>query len=59
MIRTVGAKHKIEVEKRIAQVRYTPPPPPVDATLPKKGAHGIPAPSSGEMKAAHEVPKDH
>lgn len=57
VIRNVGGKWKIEVEKRLAEVHPAAPAGGMITDGPHKAAAGIPGPSSEEMKAAAGLPK--
>jgi len=60
VIRTVGARHHIKVEKRLAEVVYTPPAPPPPSTIPAKPAHPartrLPGMTGDRMRAVEGVP---
>ncbi|MCH7627679.1 MAG: tetratricopeptide repeat protein, partial [Proteobacteria bacterium] len=57
VIRAVGEKHKIEVEKRLAEAQFAAPAGGAITDGPHKAAAGIPGPTSDEMKAAAALPK--
>lgn len=57
VIRNVGEKHGIEVEKRLAEVHFAPPAGGTVTDGPLKAAAGIPGPTSEQMKAAANLPK--
>lgn len=57
VIRTVGAKHKIDVEKRLAEARFAPPAAGTTTDGAQVATAGIPGPGSAEMKAAASLPK--
>lgn len=57
VIRNVGEKHKIDVEKRLAEAKFAAPANGVITDGPHKAAAGIPGPTSEQMKAAEGIPK--
>lgn len=57
VIRAVGEKHKIEVEKRLAEAHFAAPSGGTVTDGPLKAAAGIPGPSSEQIKAAAALPK--
>lgn len=57
VIRNVGEKYKIDVEKRLAEAKFAPPANGVITDGPHKAAAGIPGPTSEQMKAAQRMPK--
>lgn len=57
VIRAVGEKHKIEVEKRLAEAQFAAPAGGAVTDGPLKAAAGIPGPTSEQMKAAAGLPK--
>jgi cytochrome c-type biogenesis protein CcmH len=57
VIRAVGEKHKIEVEKRLAEAKFAAPAGGAVTDGPLKAAAGIPGPTSEQMKAAAGLPK--
>ncbi|MFM2370538.1 MAG: hypothetical protein RIS85_260 [Pseudomonadota bacterium] len=57
VIRSVGEKRKIDVEKRLAEAHFAAPANGVITDGPHKAAAGIPGPTSEEMKAAASLPK--
>lgn len=57
VIRNVGERRKIDVEKRLAEARFAAPANGVITDGPHKAAAGIPGPTSEEMKAAAGLPK--
>lgn len=57
VIRNVGEKWKIDVDKRLAEARFAAPANGVVTDGPVKAAAGIPGPTSEEMKAAAALPK--
>ncbi|MFY7837492.1 MAG: TPR domain-containing protein [Novosphingobium sp.] len=57
VIRAVGEKHKIEVEKRLAEAQFAAPAGGAITDGPHKAAAGIPGPTSDQMKAASALPK--
>ncbi len=57
VIRNVGTKWKIEVDKRLAEVHPAAPAGGIITDGPHKAAAGIPGPTSDEMKAAAGLPK--
>jgi cytochrome c-type biogenesis protein CcmH len=60
VIRTVGARHHIKVEKRLAEVVYTPPAPPPASTIAAKPARPVhtrlPGMMGDRMRAVEGVP---
>ncbi|WP_084355780.1 tetratricopeptide repeat protein [Novosphingobium lentum] len=56
VIRTVGKKNKIEVEKRLAEAQFAAPKNGMVTNGPDKVAAAIPGPNSEEMKAASQLP---
>lgn len=61
VIRTVGARHHIKVEKALAEVRYVPPgPASVTPAKPqvaaRKGSSALPGPIGAKMRAVEGVP---
>jgi len=57
VIREVGAKHKIEVEKRLAEAQFAAPQNGMTTDGAKVAAAGIPGPSTDQIKAAQGLPK--
>lgn len=59
VIRTVGARHHIKVEKALAEVRYVPPgpAPATPAKPPATTARALPGPIGARMRAAEGVPE--
>lgn len=57
VIRNVGEKRKIDVEKRLAEAQFAAPANGVITDGPHKAAAGIPGPTSEQMKAAAGMPK--
>lgn len=57
VIRNVGERRKIDVEKRLAEAQFAAPANGVITDGPHKAAAGIPGPTSAEMKAAAGLPK--
>ncbi|OYW46685.1 MAG: hypothetical protein B7Z36_04635 [Novosphingobium sp. 12-63-9] len=57
VIRNVGTKHKIDVEKRLAEAQFAPPANGMSTDGGAIAAAGIPGPSSDEIKAAQALPK--
>jgi cytochrome c-type biogenesis protein CcmH len=57
VIRNVGEKRKIDVEKRLAEAKFAAPANGVITDGPHKAAAGIPGPTSEQMKAAEGMPK--
>jgi cytochrome c-type biogenesis protein CcmH len=57
VIRNVGERRKIDVEKRLAEAQFAAPANGVITDGPHKAAAGIPGPTSEEMKAAAGLPK--
>ncbi|MEO0032007.1 MAG: hypothetical protein RIS94_1765 [Pseudomonadota bacterium] len=57
VIRTVGAKHKIEVEKRLAEAQFAAPQNGMATDGAKVATAGIPGPTSEQLKAAQGLPK--
>ncbi|WP_408586316.1 tetratricopeptide repeat protein [Novosphingobium sp.] len=57
VIREVGAKHKIEVEERLAEAQFAAPAGGMTTDGAKVAAAGIPGPTSADMKAAAGLPK--
>ena len=57
VIRTVGARHHIKVEMRLAEVQYVPPGSSPATTPPvRPGAVILPGPAGERMRAAEDVP---
>ncbi|OYW50621.1 MAG: hypothetical protein B7Y36_04445 [Novosphingobium sp. 28-62-57] len=57
VIRAVGEKRKIEVEKRLAEAQFAAPSGGAVTDGPMKAAAGIPGPSNEQIKAAAALPK--
>ena len=57
VIRNVGERRKIDVEKRLAEAQFAAPANGVITDGPHKAAAAIPGPTSAEMKAAAGMPK--
>jgi cytochrome c-type biogenesis protein CcmH len=57
VIRDVGAKHKIEVEKRLAEAQFSAPQNGMTTDGAKVAAAGVPGPTSDQIKAAEGLPK--
>ncbi|MCX7285930.1 MAG: tetratricopeptide repeat protein [Novosphingobium sp.] len=57
VIRAVGEKRKIEVEKRLAEAQFAAPAGGAVTDGPLKAAAGIPGPSTDQIKAAAAMPK--
>lgn len=57
VIRNVGEKRKIDVEKRLAEAKFASPANGTVTDGPQKAAAGIPGPTSEQMKAAAGMPK--
>jgi cytochrome c-type biogenesis protein CcmH len=65
VIRTVGARHHIKVEKRLAEAQFAPPNGsagvPTTATAPATTPHGgkttVPEPAGERMRAVEDVPR--
>ncbi len=57
VIRNVGEKRKIDVEKRLAEAKFASPANGTVTDGPQKAAAGIPGPTSDQMKAAAGLPK--
>lgn len=57
VIRTVGEKNKIEVEKRLAETQFAAPQNGMTTDGSKVATAGIPGPTSDQMKAAQGLPK--
>lgn len=57
VIRNVGEKRKIDVEKRLAEAKFASPANGTVTDGPQKAAAGIPGPSAEQMKAAAGMPK--
>lgn len=57
VIRDVADKHKIDVEKRLAEAQFAPPAAGMATDGAKLAAGGIPGPTSAEMRAASSLPK--
>lgn len=57
VIRNVGERRKIDVEKRLAEAHFAAPANGVITDGPHKAAAAIPGPTSAEMKAAAGLPK--
>jgi cytochrome c-type biogenesis protein CcmH len=57
VIRNVGTKYKIDVEKRLAEAQFAAPAAGMVTDGAQKAAAGIPGPSSSEIKAASGLPK--
>lgn len=57
VIRNVGTKYKIDVEKRLAEAQFAAPAAGMVTDGAQKAAAGIPGPSSDEIKAASGLPK--
>lgn len=57
VIRNVGAKYKIDVEKRLAEAQFAAPAGGLATDGAKLASGAIPGPSSAEMRAAANLPK--
>jgi cytochrome c-type biogenesis protein CcmH len=57
VIRNVGERRKIDVEKRLAEAKFASPANGMVTDGPEKAAAGIPGPTSEQMKAAAGLPK--
>ena len=59
VIRTVGARHHIKVEKRLAEVQFTPPGSAAPATRAPvhHGTATLPGPAGDRMRAVEDVPR--
>ncbi|WP_371432041.1 tetratricopeptide repeat protein [Novosphingobium sp.] len=57
VIRNVGQKYKIDVDKRLAEARFAAPAAGMVTDGAQKAASGIPGPTGDEMKAAAGLPK--
>lgn len=57
VIRNVGTKYKIDVEKRLAEAQFAAPAAGMVTDGAQKAAAGIPGPNSDEIKAASGLPK--
>jgi cytochrome c-type biogenesis protein CcmH len=57
VIREVGTKYKIDVEKRLAEAQFAPPGNGMTTNGAQVAAAGIPGPNSDQIKAAQGLPK--
>jgi cytochrome c-type biogenesis protein CcmH len=59
VIRTVGARHHIKVEKRLAEVQFVAPGSALTSTTPvdHHGATTLPGPAGDRMRAVEDVPR--